>query len=75
MLDDATIAVIEQKLTGIASVIDTTMNPYTSLSHKSYCQGIAFVLDKLGYYVDWVDEIKVGVDGAVKIAKIKKVEE
>ena len=77
MLDVAKIADIELKLNAMADVFYTSFGETKECS-RGYCQGVEFVLEKLGYYIDWVQGVKISNANetyTVATAKIRKVEE
>ena len=56
MLSVAQIADIELKLKAMGDVYYTS-DGETKERCLGYCQGIAFVLEKIGYYIDWVNGV------------------
>ena len=53
MLNEQQIKDIENKLDHCSEIYYSTSNRETRELNRGTCQGIAFVLDKLGYSVEW----------------------
>ena len=53
MLNEMKIKDIERQLTSLADVYFETRNAEVKERNRGYCQGIAFVLHKIGYAVEW----------------------
>lgn len=53
MLNEKQIKDIERQLDSIAGVYYDTRNNEVKERNRGYCQGIAFVLAKIGYSVEW----------------------
>ena len=53
MLNEMQIKDIERQLTDLADVYFETRNREVKERNRGNCQGIAFVLHKLGYTVEW----------------------
>jgi hypothetical protein len=55
MLNDKDIKTIEKKLNNCSDIFFKTQNIGLKELNRGNCQGIAFVLEKLGYSVEWDD--------------------
>ena len=55
MLDEKTINAIERKLEQVGGIFYSTQSETKREWAQGYCQGVAYVLDKLGYDVTWDD--------------------
>lgn len=55
MLDEKTINAIEKKLKCVGGIFYSTQSETNRGWAQGYCQGMAYVLDKLGYDVTWDD--------------------
>ena len=53
MLNEKDIKTIEEKLNNCSDTFYKTQNVGLKELNRGYCQGIAFVLEKLGYSVEW----------------------
>lgn len=53
MLSEAKVKEIESKLNGLADAYYTATNREIKELNRGYCQGIAFVLEQVGYAVEW----------------------
>ena len=53
MLSEAKVKEIESKLNVLADVYYTATNREIKELNRGYCQGIAFVLEQIGYSVEW----------------------
>ena len=56
-LDEMKLKDIKFQLDNLAEVYYTTSVPEIKERNRGFCQGIAFVLGKLGYGVDWDDGV------------------
>ena len=53
MLNERQVKDIERQLNSLADVYYDTRNREIKERNRGYCQGIAFVLSEIGYYVEW----------------------
>lgn len=53
MLNEMKIKDIERQLDSLAGVYYDTRNREIKERNRGYCQGIAFMLEKIGYAVEW----------------------
>ena len=53
MLDGKQIKDIERQLNSLAEVYYDTRNREVKERNRGYCQGIAFMLGKIGYRIEW----------------------
>ena len=53
MLNEMEIKDIERQLTNMADVYYNACNNESKERGRGYCQGMAFVLAKIGYAVEW----------------------
>lgn len=53
MLNEKQIKDIERQLDSLADVYYDSRNPEIKERNRGYCQGIAFVLGKLGFSIEW----------------------
>lgn len=62
MLSREQIEDIELKLTSCADVYYDTSNSEKKELNRGYCQGVAFILEKIGYSVEWDNGKAIVVD-------------
>lgn len=55
MLNEKQVKNIERKLTDLATDYEDSRNQCFREHCRGYCQGIAFMLAKLGYDIEWDD--------------------
>ena len=53
MLNERQIKDVEERLNAVADVYYSTHNRGIKESNRGYCQGIAYMLSKIGYAVEW----------------------
>ena len=61
-LDEMKLKDIKFRLDTLAEVFYTTSNPEIKECNRGFCQGVAFVLGKLGYDVYWDDGVATIVE-------------
>ena len=55
MLNEKQIKAIETKLNDLAADYYDSRNREVKERNRGYCQGIAFTLSQIGYYIEWED--------------------
>lgn len=55
MLNEKQVSAIETKLNGLAAVYYDTRNREIKELNRGYCQGIGFMLEQIGYRIEWDD--------------------
>lgn len=55
MLNEKQVNDIERQLNSLADVYYDTRNMEIKERNRGYCQGIGFLLEKIGYRIEWDD--------------------
>lgn len=53
MLNEKMVEAIERRLNDCSEVYYDSRNREVKERNRGYCQGIAFVLSEIGYYIEW----------------------